>query len=411
MFPHIIVDKSVLQMLTHEELDELRNVFEVICVPTLTREIIADLGSAQSRSQRSTAEQRVQDLARRMSAMHLVTPVTYKKLVLSNLYGTTIPLNGQVPVDTSARNVAASADGRRLLYDATLEQDLWARWARGEFSLSDQEKAQLWRDELSTFDIKRFNDGWAQFSRVLNLGGVRSIDEAIARADGALQSREPEALSASMAALFALLRMIPPEEVTLAVGHAAKRGITFALYAPYAASVVRLYLVFITASRAMLLPQRKTNLIDLQYLFYAPFGFGFASQDTLHQRLWPAATSRSVFMTGDQLKADLAARVTWRKQFERLSDDERRRHHDAYSWYPVELPGSPINAVWNTAMMPREKFVADLRRRRPLNQVQDEIGPDLHKMVDEMRALQEQKPTDSGEWPLGPHPGYEKPTP
>ena len=51
---------------------DLCNVFEVICVPTLTREIIAGLGSAQRRSQRSTAKQRVQNLARRMSTMPTV---------------------------------------------------------------------------------------------------------------------------------------------------------------------------------------------------------------------------------------------------------------------------------------------------------------------------------------------------
>ena len=125
MLPYIIVDKSVLQMLTHAQIEEMGRVFEVVCVPTLTREIIADLGSAQGRSQRSTAEQRVQSLARRMSASHLITRVTYRKLAIENLHGTPVPLmTGKIPIDTAARNVVASADGRKLAYDATLEQDL-----------------------------------------------------------------------------------------------------------------------------------------------------------------------------------------------------------------------------------------------------------------------------------------------
>ena len=141
------------------------HVFDVICVPTLTREIIADLRSTPKRSQRSTAEQRVQDLARRMSSMHLTTPITYRKLVLESLYGNHVPMDGRIPVDMSARNVISSPDQRKFIYDATLEQELWRRWARGEFSVSDQEKAHLWRDEIDTIDIARFNAGWVAFTK------------------------------------------------------------------------------------------------------------------------------------------------------------------------------------------------------------------------------------------------------
>jgi hypothetical protein len=409
MLPAVVVDKSVLQMLTHEQLDVMRHAFDLVCVPTLTREIIGDLRRAPGGSQRSTAEQRVQDLARRMSRMHLTTPVTWRKLVLENLYGKSVPMNGQIPIDTGARNVTASADGSKLIYDATLEQELWRRWARGDFSVSDQEKAQLWRDEIDALDIAKFNKGWAKFEKE-TIGPIRGVDEAIARVDDLLRSRDPKALSAILAALFALLRILPPDDVTMAVGHAAERGCPFVRYAPYAASVVRILLVFVAASRAMLVPQRETNLIDLQYLFYAPFGFGFASNDALHQRLWPAVTSNSVFMTGTELQADLAARAEWRAQFEQLNDEEKQRHYTEYAHYPIELPGSPINAVWNIGYVPREQFIADLRARRPMSEVEDEIGPELKKMIDEMDALREQKPEDAGEWPLGPRPGYEKPS-
>ncbi len=117
------------------------HAFDVICVPTLTREIIADLYSKPKRSQRSTAEQRVRDLARRMGRMHLTTPITYRKLVLESLFGKHVPMNGQIPVDMGARNVFSSPDGRKLVYDGTLEQKLWRqRWSNGEFSVSDQRK-------------------------------------------------------------------------------------------------------------------------------------------------------------------------------------------------------------------------------------------------------------------------------
>lgn len=409
MFPFVIFDKSVIQMLTHEQLEEMSHVFDVICVPTLTREIIADLRKTPKGSQRSTAEQRVQDLARRMSTMHLARPITYRKLVLESLFGSHVPMNGQIPLDTNQRNVIASVDGRKLIYDGGLEQQLWRRWARGEFSDSDQEKAQRWIDERDAIDIARFNAGWVPFVKKF-IGRARSIDEAIARTDELLASREPERLSALLATLFALLRIMPPEEVTIAIAHAVQRGVTFSRYPPYAASVARIFLVFVAASLAKLIPQRDTNLIDLQYLFYAPFGQGFASNDILHQRLWAAVTSSSVFMNGNALQSDLAARVAWRAEFQTRTEEEKQRHYDEYAMYPIELPGSPISEVWEHGYVPREQFVADARNRRPLDEVETEIGPELKKMMREMDALRKQKSEDDGEWPLGPRPGYEKPS-
>lgn len=66
-----------------------------------------------------------------------------------------------------------------------------------------------------------------------------------------------------------------------------------------------------------------------------------------------AVASRSVFMTGAELQAGLAAGVAWRAQFGQLSDEERQRNYDEYSFYPVELPDSPINAVWDIAWVQR----------------------------------------------------------
>ena len=212
------------------------------------------------------------------------------------------------------------------------------------------------------------------------------------RTDELLGSRDPERLSALLATLFALLRIMPPEIVTVTIAHAVQRGVTFPRYAPYAASVARIFLVFVATSLAKLIPQRETNLIDLQYLFYAPFGHGFASNDVLHQRLWPAVTSSSVFMTGNALQADLAARVAWRTDFDGRSEEEKQRHYDAYANYPIELPSSPINEVWARGREPREQFIADRRNRRPLDDVEDEIGPKLREMMAEMDALRDQKP-------------------
>jgi hypothetical protein len=50
---------------------------------------------------------------------------------------------------------------------------------------------------------------------------------------------------------------------------------------------------------------RATNVLDLQYLFFTPFGMVFVFHDRLHRDLWPATTTEATFVSGAELKADL----------------------------------------------------------------------------------------------------------
>jgi hypothetical protein len=55
-------------------------------------------------------------------------------------------------------------------------------------------------------------------------------------------------------------------------------------------------------------------VLDLQYLFYAPFGMVFVSHDKLQRDLWPATTTQASFVWGDELKEDLKRYVLARKE-------------------------------------------------------------------------------------------------
>lgn len=79
---------------------------------------------------------------------------------------------------------------------------------------------------------------------------------------------------------------------------------TITSLAPYATSVLRLYIAFMAALALGITTLRPSNVIDLQYLFYAPFCMAFVSNDRLHAQLFPAAGSPAIFVTGEAMKAD-----------------------------------------------------------------------------------------------------------
>ena len=86
---------------------------------------------------------------------------------------------------------------------------------------------------------------------------------------------------------------------------------------------------------------RKSDFLDLQYLFYTPFCLAFTSRDRLQRDLWPATKGvRAIFIWGDDLKADLKRRAKLRKENpQRVAGS-----------VPLELPGSVINEVWRNCM-------------------------------------------------------------
>jgi hypothetical protein len=83
-------------------------------------------------------------------------------------------------------------------------------------------------------------------------------------------------------------------------------------YAPYAAYVAKMCFLFVAGLGRGFIGPRPSHLIDLHYLFYAPFCMVFISGDKFHKDLWPAVEGKNMFLWGPQVKADLARRVAHR---------------------------------------------------------------------------------------------------
>ena len=146
--PYVIFDKSAIQMLDRNEVEELTHVFNFVCVPPLMREIVSDLYRPPSRSAR-VPRAIVEELAARIGRTHLLTTPSFRAMALSNLYGGPVPMDGRIPIDTTAPNVRVSDDNTLITIDGTVEQQLWWRWGQGDFSEADQLTGLTWRQELA----------------------------------------------------------------------------------------------------------------------------------------------------------------------------------------------------------------------------------------------------------------------
>jgi hypothetical protein len=312
MGPLLTFDKSFLEMITAEEMDELDLNFSIFVTPTLVSEIIADLKHPAPRNGR-LPEEIVRSLARKMVEGYGLSQMHFRPLALADLNQRSVPMHGQVVVDSSAPNVLVTEGGKGLVYDAVPELEMWQRWANGDFSEMERVHAQEWRSAVGRIDLPAIARYWEDFCGTY-LPAARTIDEVISTLDKEIiENLNPAKQRIFLSLIFQFIDA-PREsrflsEILLRTGLLPK----VRSWAPYAASIGRLGMVFGSCLSKKMISQRPTNVIDIEYLFYAPFAMVFVSQDTVHRQLWPAATTKASFVWGSEMKDDLNRLLVARK--------------------------------------------------------------------------------------------------
>lgn len=379
MGPMLMFDKSFLEMLSPEEVSELSMYFSFVGTPLLIWEIISDL--KKMRKDRRLPEEVVRALASKMWQAHGLQPANFRKLVIANTCGVCdVPMIGQVPVDETAPNVFVTEDGKGVVYDSTIEQEMWQKWANGDFSVDDEQTATLWRAGVQNINLHAVGRNWKQFAAE-RFGSTRNLSELIAQVNTMLDDFSQKRQFELLVTLMALLDFSLP-----AAHHATmlfRAGLMPRLkdLAPYAASVLRLYLTFLGGLGRGFVGPRTSHYIDLQYLFYAPFCMAFVSADKFHRELWPATSGVNTFVWGPALKAELRQRVELERKI-RQQNEQR----PTFPFFPEELQGSVIHSLWQRyIVVPMGDFQPPgvPRRNRPVKQARtiDDLEPEIRDQI------------------------------
>jgi hypothetical protein len=312
MGPILSFDKSFLEMLSPEEVDELDLQFKLYMTPVLVSEIQADLKHPSPR-QGKLPEDLVRTLARKLVSNHGIIQMHFRALgigeITRQLQGP-VAMNGQVIVDGSAPNVLRSKDGNGIIYDGRQDWAMWNAWANGNFTEADAMLATRWREQAAMIDLDGITVEWKAFCDQ-HMQGVRSIQDVIDRVDALIAQSDQQRNLLGM--VYHFLEAPPAAQLMSSFLFATGSLTDVRAWAPYATSIARLGMVFCSCLTLRYITWRPTNVLDLQYLFYAPFGMVFVSHDRLHQQLWPATTTEAEFVWGSDLKADLKRYVAARK--------------------------------------------------------------------------------------------------
>ena len=312
MGPILTFDKSFLQMLSPDEVDELDLQFKIFVTPILISEILADLKHPSPRPGR-VPEDMVRALAKKMVSNPGIMQAHFRTLALGELSGRmSFPMVGSIIVDPSAPNVMMTKDGHGVIYDSRQDREMWGAWATGNFSKTDEYLASRWREQITQIDMKEIAEFWTDFCAKY-LPNARSIADVISGID--------ELISKPSESKYLLSMIYHFTEAPRAICHLSMALANADLlpnvraWAPYCVSVTRLSMVLCCCLALKFVTSRPTNVLDLQYLFYAPFGMVFVSHDRLQRDLWPATTTQASFVWGDELKEDLHRYVQARQEW------------------------------------------------------------------------------------------------
>jgi hypothetical protein len=274
--------------------------------------------------------------------------------------------------------VQSSSGQKGLVVDQTLEEKSVYKWKDGKFSEADKELSALWRAHTTQEDI------------LVNLKSRLTLDVSGIKDFKTLDQKVTEFLTTPFGQQSFLMILLRNYKVSSIDGmEVMNRWIMqgrppISTFAPYAFHCLRVDTLFSYGLASGLITTRPTNKVDLEYLYYMPFGNIFTSNDKLHKNLAPLLLrSYQKFYTGVELKADLSNIV---KHLEALPVEEVRK----YKSEPPVIDGSLTAELW------KEYF--DYPEQKQWNREMSPIEWEkFKKKIDEFEKAANEKGLETGE--------------
>lgn len=302
MGPIVVFDKSFLQSLNVDESVWFDKFFNTVIVPYFYVETLADLSKSPKRNK--SAEEEVSIIAEKTPEQSS-TPTSYHiDLLINDLLGNTIETDGRphLPGGTTVKS-----DGKiGVNFKLTPEHIAFSRWMDGDFYNVEKDAAGIWRKAVSELNFDNYEDDLLKNS--IDYKSCKNLEDASLMAK--------EFVNKELDNIYYLVKLIfdsfpiPTifhQQILFYLASNSKKRLSLKNLAPYAAYILSVEVFFkISIVRGFISKDRKSNKIDISYLYYLPFGMIFVSSDKLHKKCALLfLNSNQEFIWGQDLKKGL----------------------------------------------------------------------------------------------------------
>lgn len=298
MGPITLFDKSFLQSLSINESVWFNHFYLCNICPLFYIETLADLEKEMKNGR--SPEDVVRNIADKFPESGM--PNSYhQNICLANLFGNTIPMNGQILI-SSGRPVKDDKKSG-LVVEETPEAEAFTRWQKRDFLTIERKFAKNWRNQMSNLQLselfKLLNDFPLDYHSTKNLEEIKHLVLNFLSNKAHFQEQ--------LSFVFKLLNIPQRYHYDIHNFWQYSSRKTISEHAPYVSYVLLVDLVFIIAmKRGFISSDRASNRTDITYLKYLPFSHVFVSNDRLHRTLAPLFIREDQeFIWGENLKADL----------------------------------------------------------------------------------------------------------
>lgn len=372
--PTAVYDKSAMQLLSRDEARWFTHFFRGVITPVFLAESLSNL--AKEFADKRDTKKVVAAMAAKAQDMGSLPNVPHTELIAMNLRGFEVEMRG-VPLVGGGQRVQAPNGEWGVFIDETPEEKALHRWRAGEFDDADRAHATGWRATSKSFDLqalvrsmKLSKEQQAHVS-TLAIGDLkRAVD---------LFCGDPAAQYRTLNSALEAFDVDPKERTLIKRKWVALGRPHISRFAPYAYFCLRLTTTFFAGVSLRRIPERPTNIIDLQYLYYLPFCQVFTSGDKLHRDLAPLfMRPKQRFLWAPHLKGALAEFVAYYAQHE---EELRKRGSMSFARYPPLELQTVIHEVYD-ALRPRWREEALVPEKKVSPEESARIMAELRPMME-----------------------------
>lgn len=328
MGPIIILDKSTLQSLSNDELLFLNKYFILNIPPVLFMEIWGDL--AKPDKQGAISKDQVQQLAQKVYRGQSAINAHFSHCIIGSLLGERVPMDRRILLPRGSPRITKSGK-KGVVFEETPEEKQLNRWKFGDFDSEEQVIATQWRASSNVIDLEAVKMSFdKKFKSIVKIDSLASLDSFVNN-----YLAHPASQTDFLSQLTEEYKI--PQKIASKIFLRYERANRppLSTFAPYAYYCLHIKTFFLLALIYNLVSTRRTNIIDLEYLFYLPFCMAFSSSDKFHQTLVPyIIRDDQRFVHGLDLKDDLTHLAhDWNVNF----------HKDMKAWDAKYGSGPPEN--------------------------------------------------------------------
>lgn len=302
----IILDKSAFQSLGHNELIQLHRYYIINVTPLLVSEILGDLSKEEAENKKLPKDV-VIGLANKIFPSNTYVNASYKRLLEISLIGKQGEFSNR-PFLEAAKSINTGTK-QGLVFEETEEEKSIRRWKDGQFSSVDEIMSWFWRTQSKEDDVVEvFKNKMKLFSHI-------KLEKKL--------GDNNENLKALRDSLFNELQNVENQKqyLTLVIDYFAldynlagqifhrwesENHTSLADFSPYAFLCISIVAMYYVGINNNLFSERKTNLLDLEYLYYTPCCKVFSTNDKFLVSLFDLINPKDVyFITSNSLKSDL----------------------------------------------------------------------------------------------------------